>query len=96
MLLLPSSAMQASHQGAPALPELSLLALRGLGQSLGSAVQAPAQQAEVDEQKSVLELGEKDPRDQLLETAVTETHTHTVLFKLSGKGGRSTDRQAEP
>ena len=42
------------------------------------AVQSSAQLAEVDEQKSVLELGVKYPQDQLLKTAVTKTHTHSA------------------
>lgn len=59
---------------APALPELFLLALQGVGERLELAVQASAQLAEVDEQKSLLELEAKCPRDLLLETAVTKAH----------------------
>ena len=54
--------------------------------------QPPALLAEVDEQKSVLELGVKYPQDQLWKTAVTITQA--VLHKLRGEGGRPADSQA--
>ena len=54
-------------------------ALQGVGERLELAVQVSAQLAEVDEQKSVLELEVKYPWDQLLETAVTKAHIMHVL-----------------
>lgn len=56
-----------------------MLALQGVGGKLELVVQASAQLAEVDERKSVLELGAKYPRDQLLERAVTKTNIQCCL-----------------
>jgi hypothetical protein len=65
---------QASGQeNSPHLPVLVLLALQGAGERLELAVWASGQLAEVDEQKSVLELEAKSPWAQLPRRAAGKT-----------------------
>ena len=81
-----------TEESSPAVPELPSLAPQWVAGRLEWVAQPPALLAEVDEQKSVLELGVKYPQDQLWKTAVTITQA--VLHKLRGEGGRPADSQA--
>lgn len=86
--LLFSSTQRNDHESiSPASPVLFLLALRWVGERLELAVQASAQLAEVDEQRSVLELGAKYPQDQLLEKAITKTHIQCFLSCVEREAG---------
>lgn len=61
------------QENSPRVPVLVLLALQGAGERLELAVWASGQLAEVDVQKSVLELEAKSPRDQLPRRAAVNT-----------------------
>lgn len=61
------------QENSPHLPVLVLLALQEAGERLERAVWASGQLAEVEAQKSVLELEAKSPWDQLLRRAAVNT-----------------------